>query len=67
MSTLNTKERKALPDSAFALPNRQYPIYDKPHAKAAIARAKEGFEKHWITKAEYDIIVSKANKVLGKD
>jgi hypothetical protein len=42
MSVLTTKQREALPDSAFAIPEeRKYPIHDKNHAKAALARVAE--------------------------
>lgn len=41
MSVLNAKERNALPNSAFALPGRRYPIHDEAHARAALARVKE--------------------------
>lgn len=41
MAKLHAKERNALPDSAFAGPNRSYPDYDRGHAKAALARVQE--------------------------
>ncbi len=37
MSKLNSAERKAIPSSEFAGPNRSYPIEDKSHAKAALS------------------------------
>jgi hypothetical protein len=37
MSRLKAKQRKALPSSAFAGPNRSFPITDAGHAKAALA------------------------------
>jgi hypothetical protein len=37
MSTLTAKQRKALPPSTFAGPDRSFPIPDKGHAKAALA------------------------------
>ena len=40
MSTLNSKARKALPRDSFAIPDtKDYPIQDKAHAVAALARA----------------------------
>jgi len=33
-----TAERNALPESAFALPGRRYPIHDEDHARDALAR-----------------------------
>jgi hypothetical protein len=42
MSILTSKQRDALPDSAFAIPEqRKYPIHDKNHARAALARVAE--------------------------
>jgi hypothetical protein len=37
MAKLTTKQRNALPDSAFAGPNRTYPVNDRAHAIAAKA------------------------------
>lgn len=37
MTKLNTERRDALPDSAFAIPEkRAYPVFDKGHAQAAV-------------------------------
>lgn len=63
---LTAEERRALPDSAFALPGRRYPIYDRDHAIAAKARAKEQLDKGYLTKKEYKIICRKADEVLGE-
>lgn len=39
---LSTKDRKALPKKAFALPGkRKYPILDKAHARNALARVAQ--------------------------
>lgn len=39
MSKLTYKQRKRLPDNAFALEEeRKYPIHDLPHARNALAR-----------------------------
>ena len=64
---LTAEERKALPDSVFALPGRRYPIYDRDHAIAAKARAKEQLDKGYLTKKEYKIIIRKADEVLGEE
>ena len=40
-SKLKTKARNALPDSAFALPGRRYPIHDISHARNALARVAQ--------------------------
>lgn len=41
MAKLTTKQRNALPDSAFAGPNRSYPVNDASHAANAKARASQ--------------------------
>ena len=41
MARLTTAERNALPDSAFAGPDRSYPINDPSHARNALARASQ--------------------------
>lgn len=41
MSKLTTKRRNALPTSAFAGPDRSYPISDSNHARNALARASQ--------------------------
>ena len=61
MARLTTAERNALPDSAFAGPNRSYPVEDAGHARAAKSRAAQ-FASAGL-KAKVD---AKANKVLGK-
>lgn len=38
---LTEAERSRLPDSAFALPGRRYPIHDLAHAKNALARVSQ--------------------------
>lgn len=42
MAKLRAKRRRKLPSSAFAYPKtRAYPIYDKAHARNALARAAQ--------------------------
>ena len=41
MAELTTKRRNDLPDSAFALPRRRYPIQDESHARNALARVSQ--------------------------
>lgn len=41
MAKLTSKQRNALPDSAFAGPGRSYPINDANHARNAEARASQ--------------------------
>lgn len=66
MATLNAARRNALPSSAFAGPDRSYPVQDKGHAIAAKGRAKTALERGRISKATYTHIVAKANRKLGK-
>lgn len=67
MATLTTKKRKSLRDSTFGLPGeRKYPMPDRSHAANAKSRASQQLSKGRLTKGEYDRIVSKANKKLGK-
>lgn len=49
MARLTAKQRAALPDSAFAGPNRTFPITDADHARAALmlaGHASKGFQAH---------------------
>ena len=64
---LTAEERRALPNSAFALPGRRYPVFDRDHAIAAKARAKEQLDKGFLTKKEYHTVIRKADEVLGED
>lgn len=42
MARLTYRERKALPRSAFAIPERRaYPIHDRAHARNALARVSQ--------------------------
>ena len=52
MSRLTAAERDALPDSAFALPGRRYPIPDDTHARDALARASEMLHRGNLTQEE---------------
>ena len=38
MAILTAEQRKKLPDSAFALAGRRYPIHDEEHARDALSR-----------------------------
>lgn len=38
MAKLSAADRKKLPDTAFALKGRRYPIHDEAHARDALAR-----------------------------
>lgn len=61
MPRLTTKQRNALPASAFAGPSRSYPVNDKAHARAAKSRAAQ-FASPSLEKK----IDARANKVLKK-
>jgi hypothetical protein len=41
MAVLTAKKRDKLPAKSFALPGGRYPIHDKGHAQAALARVKQ--------------------------
>lgn len=64
MAKLTTKQRNRLPDSAFAGPDRSYPVHDKSHAANAKARATQQYQKGNLSKSARDKIRARANKVL---
>lgn len=64
MGKLTSAEKKELPESAFALPGRRYPIPDANHARAALARAEEMKRKGLLSDADYATVKRKAEKVL---
>lgn len=66
MAKLTTRERKKLPKSEFAGPNKSYPVNDKSHAANAKARATQMVAKGKLSKSAEKKIDAKANKVLGK-
>lgn len=67
MSKLTAAQRNALPDEAFALPGRRYPIPDATHARDALARASEMLHNGDLTQEEYDTIHQKAENVLRRE
>ena len=66
MAKLTTKERKSLPKSEFAGPDRSYPIPDRSHAANAKARASQAVKAGRMPKSEEAKIDAKADKVLGE-
>lgn len=64
MSTLDAKERKAIPTSKFAGPGRTFPIPDKSHAEAAIRDAPISEHAGNISSSEESSIVSAAKRKL---
>jgi hypothetical protein len=61
MSKLSSGQRKALPNSAFAGPNRSYPVNNASHAVAAKSMASRFASP--AVKAKVD---AKANAKLGE-
>ena len=46
MAVLTSKRRNKLPDEAFALPGRRFPIHDAAHARAALSRVAQFGTRH---------------------
>ncbi len=65
MAKLTTKGRKALPSSAFAGPDRSYPVNNKAHAANAKARATQMVNAGKLSPSSASKIKAKANRVLG--
>ena len=61
MAKLTAKKRNALPATAFAGPDRSYPVNDRAHAINAKARASQ-----FASPAVKKRVFAKANKVLKK-
>ena len=66
MAKLTEDQRDKLPDSAFALPGRKYPVEDKAHARNAKARAAQQVKAGNLSKADEKKIDAKADKVMGE-
>lgn len=66
MATLTAAQRRRIPTSKFAGPNRSYPVEDRGHAANAKARAKQQLNRGNLSQAQYRRIVAKANRVLRK-
>lgn len=75
MPELPTKKRARVPTKKFGLPERarssdakketgNYPMPDRRHAANAKARAKQQLAKKKLSRAQYDRIVSKADRIL---
>lgn len=72
---LRANKRARVPTKKFGLPERarssdakretgNYPMPDRRHAANAKARAKQQLEKKKLSPAQYDRIVSKAERIL---
>lgn len=67
MTKLSTKQRDALPDTAFGLPGRRaYPMPDASHARNAKARAAKEFSLGNLSVSEKALIDGKAGAILAK-
>jgi len=66
VSKLTTKARNKLPKSAFAGPDRSFPVENASHAANAKARATQAVNAGRMSKGTEEKIDAKANKVLGK-
>lgn len=64
MAELTAEERKKIPSSEFAGPDRSYPVNDKAHAANAKARATQQENKGNLSKEAADRIRAHANRVL---
>jgi hypothetical protein len=64
MAKLTTKKRNALPDSAFAGPDRSYPVNNRAHAANAKSRATQAVNAGRMGKGTEARIDAKADKVL---
>ena len=66
MAKLSAKQRKALPDSKFAGPDRSYPVDTHNRAANAKARASQAVNAGRMSKSTEAKIDAKADRVLGK-
>lgn len=66
MSKLSAKQRKSMPASEFAGPDKSYPVNDRSHAANAKARSTQAVEAGRMSSGEKSKIDAKANKVLGQ-
>jgi hypothetical protein len=70
MAVLTAKSRDALPDSAFALPGRRYPIHNESHARDALARVSANGtpeEKAKVRAAVHRRYPQMKMTIIGKD
>lgn len=64
MTILHAAQRNKLKASQFAGPDRSYPVPDRSHAANAKARARQQLNRGNLTRAQFNRIVAKANRVL---
>ena len=64
---MTERKRRALPGSAFGLPERRaYPMPDPAHAKAAKARASQQYNRGALSKSERKRIFDRAERVITR-
>ena len=77
MADLRSRRRARIPTRRFGLPERartsgakkesgNYPMPDRRHAANAKARAKQQLKRRRLSRAKYDRIVAKANRILKR-
>ncbi len=66
MAKLTSKERKDLPKSVFAGPDRSYPVPDASHAANAKSRATQQVAKGNLSPSAKAKIFAKADNVLRR-
>lgn len=64
MAKLTSKARNALPASAFAGPNRSYPVEDAAHARNAKARSAQAVNAGRMSSSTKAKIDAKADRKL---
>jgi len=64
MAKLTTKQRKAMPQSEYALPGKRFPVEDRAHAGNAKARATQGVKAGTLSPSQAAKVTAAANKVL---
>lgn len=67
MATLTTRQRNALPKSAFGLPgSRRFPMPNRAHAINAKARAAQQVKAGNLSKSSQAKINAKANSIIRR-
>ncbi|MCJ2083725.1 DUF6582 domain-containing protein [Methylobacterium sp. J-090] len=68
MSKLTAKEREALPNRDFALPDeKRFPIEDAAHARNAKARAAQAEKAGNLSTSDKAKVDARADRVLDKN
>lgn len=64
---MTAAQRRKLPKKDFAGPDDSYPVEDWTHAANAKSRAKQQLNRGKLSREEYEKIVAKANRVMGRN